>query len=116
MTNQSKELLEWEKDTWIKWCEFNEKKLKGFIKSPTRMNLIFDFFNSTSLQKQELVKKIEGMRVGVSRTRDPWSIEVSHIEDKNSFNQALSDILKIIEESLLSGENSNPYTKMKKKI
>ena len=50
MTNQSKELLEWEKDTWIKWCEFNEKKLKGFIKSPTRMNLIFDFFNSTSLQ------------------------------------------------------------------
>jgi len=33
-------------ELYKKWCDFNQKKLQGFIKSPTRMNLIFDFFTN----------------------------------------------------------------------
>lgn len=52
-----------------------------------------------SLHLQELSKireKICGMKITASGKRDPWSIEVAHIDDRKSYNQALDDILLAI--------------------
>lgn len=56
-----------------------------------------DFFYSLHLQELSKIReKICGMKITASGKRDPWSIEVAHIDDRKSYNQALDDILLAI--------------------
>ena len=67
-------------DAFIRTFTFNEAQLQAFL----------------TTHSAHLVERIEAEKIRASGKHDPWSIEVAHIENHQSYNQALDQAIDIV--------------------